>query len=141
MFKFGKASKARLETCHPDLQRVMRRALETSPMDFTIVCGHRAKDEQEKAFAEGKSKVRYPRSRHNSYPSEAVDIAPYVGGKLVWDDEATWRQLVDHIQTTAYDLGVYLRWGGDWDGDGLTRTDGDLDERFVDYPHFELLEG
>jgi peptidoglycan L-alanyl-D-glutamate endopeptidase CwlK len=33
----------------------------------------------------------------------------------------------------AAELGVSLRWGGDWDGDGSRR-----DHSFIDLPHFEL---
>ncbi len=35
----------------------------------------------------------------------------------------------------ASQMGTPLRWGGDWDGDTELR-----DQKFVDLPHFEVLE-
>lgn len=132
--KFGRHSLARLSTCHQDLQHVLTEAIATGP-DFTVLCGHRGKAEQDAACAAGLSKTPFPTSRHNSLPSMAVDIAPY---PVDWNDYDRFRALADHILLTAARLGVPLRWGGDWDGDGKTRSDGDTDERFVDLPHFEL---
>ncbi len=134
MPQFGARSIERLNTCHPDLQRVLRAAIADGP-DFTVLCGHRGKAEQDEACAKGLSKTPFPTSRHNSLPSLAVDIAPY---PIDWNDYARFRALADHVMATAARLGVRLRWGGDWDGDGKTRHDGDADEKFVDLPHFEL---
>lgn len=134
MPKFGKHSEARLLTCHPDLQRVLREAIIDGP-DFTVLCGHRGQADQDAAVAAGLSKTPFPTSKHNAQPSLAVDIAPY---PIDWNDHARFRALADHVMAAAARLGVRLRWGGDWDGDGKTRQDGDPDERFVDLPHFEL---
>ena len=125
MPNFSRISRERLATCHPDLQRLMNEAVKDSAVDFTIVCGRRGKEDQEKAFREGKSKLHYPKSRHNSNPSEAVDVAPYVNGKLNWNPDY-FRPLALHIKETAQRLGIAIRWGGDWD------------RGFIDMPHFEL---
>lgn len=53
---FSKASKERLSTCHPDLQRVMNEAIKIT--DFTVLEGHRGKAAQDAAFAAGNSKIR-----------------------------------------------------------------------------------
>ena len=71
---FSQTSKARLSTAHPDLQRLFNEVVKH--WDCTIVCGHRGKEEQDKAFAEGKSKVKWPNGRHNKLPSLAVDVMP-----------------------------------------------------------------
>ena len=47
-----------------------------------IVCGHRNKEDQNKAFAEGKSKLKWPKGKHNKLPSQAVDAAPYISGNI-----------------------------------------------------------
>lgn len=141
MFSFGKTSLQRLKSCDPLLQKVMHEALDTSGVDFVIVCGHRTRDEQDKVVAEGKSKVSFPNSKHNSFPAKAVDIAPYISGKgIIWDDRALFKGLARHILATAERLGVSLRWGGDWNGNGITYDEGDQTDRFVDLPHFELME-
>jgi hypothetical protein len=134
MPSFGRHSESRLRTCHPDLQRVMRAAIATGP-DFSILCGHRGKIEQDAAVAAGLSKTPFPTSKHNAEPSLAVDIAPY---PIDWSDQGRFVELAHHVLAVAAEMGVSLRWGGDWDGDGKTRADGDPEERFVDLPHFEL---
>jgi hypothetical protein len=129
-------SERRLGTCHPDIQRVVRAVAEKTPT--MVVCGHRPQAEQDEAVRLGRSKTPWPRSRHNSMPSRAVDLAPLKNGAIDWNDAAAFIAFGRLVLATAAELGVTLRWGGDWDGDGKTRHDGDRDERFVDLPHFEL---
>lgn len=132
---FSTRSRERLSECHPDLQTVMFTAIENSPIDFGIVCGHRGKDEQDLACSQGKSKTPWPTSKHNATPSMAVDVFPVRDGKAVWDDKILFVGLAKHILNTANVLGVKVRWGGDWDADGDWK-----DEKFLDMPHFELME-
>jgi peptidoglycan L-alanyl-D-glutamate endopeptidase CwlK len=133
---FGAASRARLATLHPHLQAVLVEAIKHR--DFVIVSGHRGEADQNRAFAEGKSKLRWPASKHNRLPSLAVDVAPFspgVRGGIDWNDRAAFASLAGFIAGIAAAKGVKLRWGGDWDSDGAT-----ADERFVDMPHLELAE-
>ena len=131
MPRFGTISLARLDTCHPDLQRVLRKVIEAGP-DFTVLCGHRNQVEQDRAVAEGKSQARWPTSRHNTSPSGAVDIAPW---PIDWDDWNRFRLLAGYVMGVADALDVKLRWGGDWN-----KNYAEGDERFRDLPHFELME-
>jgi peptidoglycan L-alanyl-D-glutamate endopeptidase CwlK len=103
----------------------MEAAIASSPVDFTIVCGVRSEIEQNKAFNEGYSQLRYPMSRHNTFPSEAVDVCPYAYGKLVWDDDRLWGLLLNHISFHAGRLNVQLEFGAYW-------------KSFTDKPHIEL---
>jgi peptidoglycan LD-endopeptidase CwlK len=134
----GIASRAKLGTCHPKLQRLLRevdRRLTTSKLfDFTIVCGHRGQAEQDAAFfaRPQRSTKRWPDSKHNQDPSTAVDIAPF---PIYWDDEAAFARLVGYVQAVADEMGIGIRWGGDWNGNGRTE-----DERLIDLPHLELTE-
>ena len=57
-FKFGKRSKANLDTAHIDLKVIMSVALKTSMIDFGISEGHRSLERQQKLFKEGKSRRR-----------------------------------------------------------------------------------
>ena len=98
--------------------------------DFSVLCGFRCQHDQEAAYEKGNSKLRWPRSKHNELPSRAVDIAPY---PIDWQNHGRFIKLAGHIMRIAEEQGVWLRWGGDWDGDGDWR-----DERFSDKPHFEL---
>lgn len=136
MTSLSPVSLRRLATCADDLQRVVRAVAEKTPT--MVVCGHRGKVEQDEAVRLGRSKTPWPRSRHNSLPSQAVDLAPLKNGAIDWNDHAGFVSFGKLVLATAADMGVHLRWGGDWDGDGKTRSEGDRDERFVDLPHFEL---
>lgn len=132
----GKLSTERLATCHPDLQRLLRevdrRLGASKALDFTVVCGHRGQKEQDEAFnaKPQRSTKRWPDSKHNKLPSLAVDVAPY---PTFWGDEASFARLAGYIEAVADELGIPIRWGGDWNGNGRTE-----DERFVDLPHLEL---
>jgi peptidoglycan L-alanyl-D-glutamate endopeptidase CwlK len=106
--------------------------------DHSILCGHRGREEQEKAFKEKKTKVIYPHSKHNKLPSMAVDVAPY---PIKWDNKHLNRFycFAGFVLGAAYQLkkqGVIshdIGWGGDWDGDRDFS-----DQNFNDLVHFWL---
>ena len=135
---FGKASRERLATCDPALIEIMEEAIKHH--DFTIVCGHRGKEDQDKAVAEGKSKRPWPTSAHNSLPSKAVDIAPFDAGTnaLLWGRSPAERErfsrLAGLIEGIAVAKGYRIIWGGDFDMDENT-AEGDS----WDMPHIELV--
>lgn len=134
MPSFGKASLKQLQTLHPDLQRLLNEAIKY--FDFSIVEGFRNKEAQNRAYAKGLSDKKWPNGKHNKKPSLAVDIAPY---PIDWSDErrATERfvLLAGFVLCLASQLGLNIRWGGDWDQDEDTRNEQGL----RDYPHFELV--
>ena len=104
-YSFGNTSKTRLFSCHGDICKIMFMAIDASEIDFTIVCGSRGEEEQEKAYAEGNSKAHYGESPHNATPSSlAVDICPYIDGGLVWDTNEHWWYLSDLINKTQSKL-------------------------------------
>lgn len=139
MPKFSHASLKQLGTCDPRLQQVLGAVI--GLFDFTVLEGHRNEVDQERAYAKNASQVHWPFGKHNSIPSQAVDIAPY---PIDWGDgkdpakaEAARQRfcyLAGFIMSEAIRQGISLRWGGDWDGDRDTR-----DEHFRDLGHFEIL--
>lgn len=131
----GEASNAKLDTCHPDLQRLIRKVAER--VNFTVLCGHRNQADQNEAVRTGKSKTRWPNSRHNSYPSEAVDVWPYAAG-INWEDVPAAARLMGYIQATADEMGIKIRLGMDWDMDWRSAGK-DPGENFYDGPHIELV--
>lgn len=133
MNRFGRRSLRELETVHPILREILVDVLPI--MDFTVLKGHRGEEEQNEAYDTGHSQLRFPHSKHNASPSLAVDIAPY---PIDWNDTERFVLLAGVVKAIAYNLEVVdiIRWGGDWDQD-----DRMTDERFRDYPHFELVLG
>lgn len=137
MNTFSDTSKMRLKTCHKDLQVLFAHVIQE--FDCTIVCGHRDKEEQDKAFAEGKSKLKYPASKHNAIPSYAVDAAPFEHGKVDWGKSQmiAFAFYVKGVADRLYRTGVIshrIRLGADWN------ENNDIDdETFLDAPHFELM--
>ena len=128
MPRFGKRSKERLKTCNPDLQMVFNEVIKH--VDCSILEGHREKERQNQLYDEGKTKVLYPNGRHNAYPSNAVDVVPY---PVDWDDRERMTLFAGFVLGTAKQMGITLRWGGDWDRDFQVK-----DNRFDDFPHFEV---
>lgn len=130
MPRFGKRSKERLSTCHKDLQLVFNEVIKY--VDCSILEGHRGEDRQNSLYEEGKTKVRYPNGRHNASPSRAVDVTPY---PVDWKDRERQTLFAGFVLGVANQMGINLRWGGDWDQDFEVK-----DNRFDDFPHFELKE-
>jgi len=130
MPKFGKSSSERLSTCHPDIQRLFNEVIKY--YDCSVTCGHRSKEDQDKAFNEKKSKVQWPNSKHNSMPSVAADVVPY---PIDWDDTRRFYMFVGIVRGVAAMMGIKIRCGADWDGDMEVK-----DQNFHDLPHFELVE-
>lgn len=122
MPQFSERSRKNLETCDKRLQDIFNEVIKG--FDCTILCGSRNKEEQDKAFEQGYSQLKYPDSKHNFYPSKAVDAAPY---PINWNDRERFSFMAGYVKATADRLGIKIKWGGSW-------------EIFVDRPHFELDE-
>jgi len=131
MPKFSQRSIDRLSTVDLRLQQVMRLAI--TRVDFSVKCGHRGQAEQDAAVRAGKSKTPWPASKHNRYPSHAVDIYPYPFKNEYWHQPQVWADLAQVILDCAGELGVQIRWGGDWNQNGSYE-----DEKFFDGPHYEI---
>ena len=120
MPKFGRRSRANLSTCDQQLQDLFNEVIKH--VDCSVLEGHRDK--------EGQNKVRFPDGRHNSSPSCAVDVTPW---PINWADRERQTLFAGFCLGMANRMGVQIRWGGDWDNDFEVN-----DNRFDDFPHFEL---
>lgn len=129
MPNFGKESNENLNTAHPDLQRLFREVVKH--FDCKVLCGHRSLEDSAKAYAEGKSQVPPGKSKHNAMPSLAVDVAPY---PVDWNDRERFHLFAGVVIGIASQMGIGIRWGGDWDRDTEVK-----DNKFDDLPHFELI--
>jgi len=127
-YKFSQTSLDRLWTCHGDLAALFCDVIKN--YDCSIICGHRNAVEQNEAYAAGASKLQWPESRHNTKPSEAVDVAPY---PIDWANKKRFYHFAGYVKAKAESMDIPIRWGGDWD------SDNDLDDQhFMDLVHFEL---
>lgn len=130
MPKFSDISRKRLDTCDPRLIKICEAAIQR--MNFSVICGHRGQKEQDEAFRMGHSKLKWPASKHNKMPSLAVDLAPF---PIDWNDIGRFIHLSEIILDEAKKAGVKVRWGADWNRNGKWQ-----DEKFRDWPHFEIDE-
>ncbi len=139
-YTLSTTSENRLLTCHSDLYALFHEVL--NHRDFTVACGFRSQKDQEKAFSDGLSQKQWPNSKHNQYLSLAVDVYPYINGRMVNGDEkhdihdiCYFAGFVIATATKLRECGAIsnkIRWGGDWN---LNHTVGD---NWVDAPHFEI---
>lgn len=138
MTGFSKADEVKLSSCHPDLVRLMKYAREK--FEFMIIVGYRNEQDQNAAYNAKTTKLKWPHSKHNHQPSLAVDIAPVKLDSnykhwIDWKDVQLFITLSEHIFACAKELGIKIRWGGDFNMDGnITTTDA------WDKPHYELIE-
>jgi len=103
-YNYSKLSLKRIAECHPDLQRIAQELIKE--MDVTVLCGHRTKEEQDKCYALGTSKLKWPKSKHNKVPSLAIDIVPY---PIQWRDLGPYKEMRDRIAKIAKRLGIKIR--------------------------------
>lgn len=132
-FKLGKTSLARLQGVDETLVNVVKRAIEISEVDFTVLEGVRTLERQRELYAQGRTapgKIVTWTMKSRHIEGKAVDLVPY---PLDWNDLEKFNKIKDAMFQAAREQDVNLRWGADWDGDGKYREKGEYDS-----PHFEL---
>lgn len=133
---YGVGSRSKIATLAHPWPAILDRVLAACPFDLTVISGHRGRLAQDRAYALGHSTKQWPDSLHNTEPSIAVDLAPYIDGAPDWGEHDGGRRYYI-IAGLVFDAfrdypDYYCRWGGDWD------RDGDLDDQdFIDLGHFE----
>lgn len=129
MPSFGTDSRKNLDTAHPLLQELFEEVIQY--FDCKVTQGYRGQADQDAAFTAGKSKLKFPKSKHNNKPSLAVDVCPH---PIDWKDLSRFYLFIGFVKGIAINKGIKIRTGGDWDGDTQVK-----DETFIDLPHFELI--
>lgn len=120
MFVLGSRSLQRLNGVHPDLVRVVKRAITLTKVDFTVLEGKRTLKRQRQLVAAGASQTL--NSRHLT--GHAVDLGAMVNGKVRWD-WPLYNSIYDAMKQAAAIEKVRIEWGGNW-------------KTFKDGPHYQL---
>lgn len=105
---------------HPDLVKIVRRAIQLTEVDFVVLEGLRSLQRQKELLAAGASTTM--NSRHLT--GHAVDLGAWVGNEVRWD-WPLYHKLAFAMKTAANEWPIPIIWGGDW-------------KKFKDGPHFEL---
>lgn len=120
MYFLSRRSLSRLHGVHPDLRRVVQRAINITPVDFTVLEGLRTAKRQRQLMNSGATRTM--NSRHLT--GHAVDLGAYVGGSVRWD-WPLYHRIAGAVKQAAKDERVSIEWGGDW-------------RSFKDGPHWQL---
>lgn len=132
MPRFGKKSLEKREYLCKDLKRLVDEVIKY--YDFSIICSHRDRTEQEAAYNTGASKAHFGQSAHNYNPSFAVDVYPYpipmtrktpTSAILIDDHSPEWDKMIFAFKSAAKQLGIEIECGIDW-------------QKLVDKPHIEI---
>lgn len=155
-FRLSAQSLARLNGVHPDLRKVVERAIQITDVDFKVIEGVRSRETMWEYWGKGRTAAEcrakgvpetyaQPRlakvtwlnnplmSNHRVHADgwgHAVDLLP---APYDWKDLKGFDRMARAMMVAAEDLGVEIRWGADWDQDGKPRERGETDS-----PHFEL---
>ncbi|MCY1285266.1 hypothetical protein D9M70_341960 [compost metagenome] len=145
-FKLSSKSRERLTGVHLDLQAVVKRAIEITGVDFTVLEGVRSAARQKQLVAAGASKTLD--GRHLT--GHAVDLGAFVDGAVSWDWEHYY-PIAAAVRQAAVELKIPVTWGGVWDkplnslSDTRKAVEAYVASRralklsaFIDGPHFEL---
>ena len=117
-YKLGTRSNQSLSGVHVDLVAVVKKAIEITEVDFSVIEGIRHIERQRQLVKEGKSTTL--NSRHLT--GHAVDMVPY---PVDWEDLERFELMAEAMKLAAEELEISIEWGGDW-------------KSFYDAPHFEL---
>ena len=132
MPKFGKRSRSRLKGVDAKLVNVLNEVVKY--FDITIIEGLRSQERQDHLVAEGLSKTKF--GKH--VQGKAVDVCPY---PIDWDSRDDFHYLGGFVLAVASQMGVKVRWGGDWNASSLYKGQRTTkDNKFDDLVHFELLD-
>ena len=129
MFYFSESSQEKLDTTHRLIQELMTNVLKY--IDITILEGHRTQERQMELFLTHRSELNGTNklSKHQQFPSLAVDVIPYKKGHNVFDgsEKSTlmFYELARRVFIEARKLGLNITWGGHW-------------ESLIDMPHWQI---
>jgi len=147
-FKLSKKSLTTLNGVHPDLVRVVKRAIELTTIDFAVIEGVRTIKRQQELVASGASQTM--ESKH--IPGHAVDLMAYIGDRASWELNL-YDNIADAMKAAAIECGVAICWGAAWNIKDIRIWEGTMEEAmnsytdlrrsqgrrpFIDGPHFEL---
>ena len=119
MYSLGVRSKTRLKGVHPDLVKVVERAIQLTTVDFTVLEGVRDAVRQRKLVESGASQTM--NSRHLT--GHAVDLGAWVDDQVDWS-WPLYAKINAAMQEASKQVGVPIEWGGNW--------------KMRDGPHFQL---
>ena len=149
MFKLSTRSLDKLITVEPELQSVVRRAIELTKVDFGVIEGIRTAERQKELVAKGASKTM--KSKH--LEGRAVDLMAYINGRGCWELNV-YDDIADAMKQAAIEADVGLVWGAAWNVDDIREWEGSMEEAmnyyidtrreqgrrpFIDAPHFQLV--
>ena len=129
---FSERSLEILETLHPDLQKIAHRTIKR--IDFSVTEGHRTKEEHQKKLdhkPKPLTQVSWEESKHSLTPSKAGHFDPY---PIDYSDRDSYHFLAGIILATGWEMGILIRWGGDWNMNWSVR-----DNNFDDLAHYEII--
>ncbi|MDP3405033.1 MAG: M15 family metallopeptidase [Brevundimonas sp.] len=113
-YVLGAKSRAELKGVHPDLVRVVERAIGITKQDFGVHDGLRTEAEQRAYVKAGVSQTMNSMHRPQADGfGHAVDLVPFVNGKLRWEWPAIY-PIAAAVWHAAREQGVAIRWGGPW---------------------------
>ena len=137
MPKFSQKSLKKLQTVHPDLQRLFLKVVKN--FDCTVTSGLRTAQEQNDLYKKGRAVVdnclqivnkaevvTYAdgyEKKSNHQGGMAVDVVPY---PTMWEDVDMLKKLGGYVKSVARDMGIDIEWGGSW--------------KWKDYPHYQLKQ-
>lgn len=156
MYVYSNRSKRNLSECHPDLQTIGKVVIKRTMVDFGIHEGGRTKERQLEYFLDGKSSIdprkysdekliKYGKHIVNDFRefSEALDFhvsENHNGRSLAWNQvhlsyvASVWCTVAIELFRKG-EIDHILRWGGDWNMNGVIG----FDHALKDYPHVELI--
>lgn len=150
-YQLSQKSLDKLKGVDERLVKVVKRAIEISPIDFMVLEGVRSKEQCMINYGKGRTaaqcsakgvpakyanpsaaKVTWLNNPFASkhYDGKAVDLVPY---PVDWNDLKKFDVISKAMFAAAKELNVNIRWGADWDKDGKSRERGESDS-----PHFEI---
>ena len=125
MFTLGHRSKQRLKGVHPDLVKVVEKAIQLTTVDFTVLEGVREAVRQKKLFESGASQTMNGRHIPGADGfAKAVDLGAWVDDQVDWS-WPLYHKIAAAMKEAAKQVDVPIEWGGDW-------------RNFRDGPHFQL---
>lgn len=128
-YSLSNRSLSALKGVHPDLQKVVKRAILITNQDFLVTEGVRTPERQRELYAQGRTKpgkkVTWTLTSNHfvqkSGYGHAVDLCPF---PVDWNDRRKFHVIARAMKQAALAEGVKIVWGGDWGT--------------PDLPHFEL---